>query len=86
MKFNQTYQRESFENFISSTLFGEKYKRDLKSINIDRKTIFFDNEYCFILGKVFLDRDIFVLEIKQKSRKDPRITLTKDAFKIMEDI
>lgn len=86
MKFNQTYQRQSFENLLKSTLFGDKYKKDYKSINIDRKTIFFDEKSCFILWKVFLDRDIYVLEMKQKSKKDPRITLTKDAFKIMENI
>jgi hypothetical protein len=86
MKFNHVYSRETFENLLISKLFLDKYKRDLKSINIDRKTIFFDEKNCFILGKINLDRDIFVLEIKQKSKKDPRITLTKDAFKIMENI
>lgn len=86
MKFNQSYHRESFENLLSSTLFEDAYARDYKSIHIDRKTLFFDEGNCFILGKVHLDKDIFVLEIKQKSKKDPRITLTKDAFKIMENI
>ncbi len=86
MKFNHVYSRETFENLLISKLFLDKYKRDYKSINIDRKTIFFDEKNCFILGKINLDRDIFVIEIKQKSKKDPRITLTKDAFKIMEDI
>ncbi len=86
MKFNQSYNRESFEHLLLSITFDGKYRREYKKINIDRKTIFFDENNCFILWKVHIDKDIFVLEIKQKSKKDPRITLTKDAFKIMEDI
>lgn len=86
MKFNQPYNRDAFENLLFSKVFGEKYKKAFKSLAITRKTMFFDENSCFVLWKVLLDKDIFVLEIKQKSKKDPRITLTKDAFKVMEDL
>lgn len=87
MKFNQSYNRKLFEDFLLSKPFGgDKYRKNYKKIHIDRKTMFFDENNCFMLWKVHLDQDVFVLEIKQKSKKDPRITLTKDAFKIMEDV
>lgn len=86
MKFDHIYNRDSFEKLLSWILFWEKYKKNYKSLNINRKTILFDQQNCFLLWKINLDKDIYVLEIKQKSKNDPRITLTKDAFKIMEDI
>lgn len=88
MIFNTAYKsenRRNFLNFLRVKLFSDNLVENTRPLWIDRQTIFFDKENCFELGKVNLDKDITIFEIKQKSKNDPRITLTRDAFKIMED-
>lgn len=87
MIFNKKYtieNRREFLNFLRIKLFGDKLIEDIRPILIDRKTLFFDENNCFELGKITLDKELSIFEIKQKSKHDPRITLTRDAFKIME--
>ena len=64
----------------------ENHLKAYISINgqIVDSAIFFEESSCFELGKITLDKEISIFEIKQKSKNDPRITLTRDAFKIME--
>lgn len=87
MIFNKAYNlenRRDFLNYLRVKLFGDNLVQNIKPIQIDRKTIFFEESSCFELGKITLDKEISIFEIKQKSKNDPRITLTRDAFKIME--
>lgn len=56
-----------------------------RPLQVNRKTAYFVDNKVYRLGTVELDQEISVLEIQQKSSKDPRITLTKDAFKILDD-
>jgi|GEM_PF-3334620 hypothetical protein len=87
MIFNKAYNlenRRDFLNYLRVKLFGDNLVQNIKPIQIDRKTIFFEESSCFELGKITLDKEISIFEIKQKSKHDPRITLTRDAFKIME--
>jgi hypothetical protein len=49
MKFNTSYNKEIFENFLQSKLFGDKYEKDYKKVPIARQTKFFDDTNCFIL-------------------------------------
>ena len=50
---------------------------------LKQNSIFVEN-WIYKLWTVNLDKEITILEIEQKSSNDPRITLTKDAFKILE--
>lgn len=87
MIFDKAYNlenRRDFLNYLRVKLFQDNLKESIKPIKIDKKTIFFDESSCFELGKITLDKEISIFEIKQKSKNDPRITLTRDAFKIME--
>ena len=88
MIFNKAYNlenRKDFLNYLRVKLFGDNLVEDIKPIQIDRRTIFFEENSCFKLWEINLDKKLSVFEIKQKSKNDPRITLTRDAFKIMED-
>ena len=87
MIFNKAYNlenRRDFLNYLRVKLFGDNLIENIKPIQIDRKTIFFEESSCFELGEITLDKKVSIFEIKQKSKNDPRITLTRDAFKIME--
>ena len=86
MKFNDIYNRQDFINFLKTKFFWEAFLDDYKTLNIERKSYFFEKDNCFQLWKANLDKEIAILEMKQKSKNDPRITLTRDAFKIMWDI
>ncbi|MDD5770419.1 MAG: TaqI-like C-terminal specificity domain-containing protein [Candidatus Gracilibacteria bacterium] len=89
MIFDKAYNlenRRDFLNYLRVKLFQDNLKENIKPISIDRKTIFFEESSCFELGKITLDKEISIFEIKQKSKNDPRITLTRDAFKIMESL
>ena len=67
--------------------FVDALKEDIRPLDISRKTNFFDENHCFSLWEVqFTDWKIALLEIRQRSKNDPRITLTRDAFKVMEDL
>ncbi len=87
MIFNKAYNlenRRDFLNYLRVRLFGDNFDEDIKLIQIDRKTVFFEKDSCFELWKIILDKEVSIFEIKQRSKNDPRITLTRDAFKIME--
>jgi adenine-specific DNA-methyltransferase len=85
MIFSQIYTRASFIPFLYAKLFPT-FKKDERELKLSRKTAYFVENKVFQLWKVQLDdRIVYVLEIEQKSSKDPRITLTKDAFKILDD-
>jgi len=89
MIFDKAYNlenRRDFLNYLRVKLFGDNLIENIKPISIDKKTIFFDESSCFELGKITLDKEISIFEIKQKSKNDPRITLTRDSFKIMEGL
>lgn len=87
--FNSTYTgentRRDFLNFLRVKLFWDALKENIEPLGINRKTNFFEDSECFSLWEIQLDKKVSILEMKQKSKNDPRITLTRDAFKIMED-
>jgi len=87
--FNSAYTgentRRDFLNFLRVKLFSDAMKENIKPLGIGRKTNFFEDSECFSLWEIQLDKKVSILEMKQKSQNDPRITLTRDAFKIMED-
>ncbi len=91
MIFDKKYNKENrkeFLNFLRVKLFEDKLEEYNQAIplQIDKKTVYFEKNDCYELGKVKFDKAITIFEIKQRSKNDPRITLTKDAFKIMDDL
>lgn len=88
MIFNKAYKSEKrveFLTFLRVKLFGDNLTENTRPLWINRQTMFFNKDDCFELWKINLDKDISIFEIKQRSKNDPRITLTRDTFKIMED-
>jgi hypothetical protein len=64
----------------------DKFHETFEQLTPVRKTAFFaDNGIYKIWELQWLEKDFSILEIKQKSKKDPRVTLTKDTFKLMQD-
>ncbi len=85
MIFDQIYTRASFVPFLRTKLFSN-FNIEVRPLELIRKTTYFVEKWVFQLGIVKFDEEkLHILEIEQKSSKDPRITLTKDAFKILDD-
>lgn len=84
MYFDKSYNRQEFLT-IFQTKICPNFVRQERPLQVNRKTAYFVDNKVYRLWTVELDQEISVLEIQQKSSKDPRITLTKDAFKILDD-
>ena len=81
-------KRKELLNFLRMKLFGDNLVENISAVPLKptRKTVFFEKDWIFDLWTVEnLDKKVKILEIKQRSKNDPRITLTRDAFKIMDD-
>ncbi len=76
--------RQDLQDFLS-WLFGDKISYNTVHQAIGNQTLYFDNQQCYELAHIELDKEIAVYEIKQRSINDPRVTLTKDAFKLMQN-
>lgn len=83
MYFDKPYNRTIFLNLLQSKIFPT-FMRKEERLSFWNKTAYFVENWIYRLWTVNLDKEISVLEIEQKSSNDPRITLTKDAFKILE--
>lgn len=89
MQFNQPYNREKFLGFIQTKLCPSFVKK-IESYSFSKKSYYFDDKHIYKLWDFTLKNDeveknITVFEIKQRSVNDPRVTLTKDAFKLLEE-
>ena len=83
MHFNIAYNRTIFLNLLQSKIFPG-FERKEERLGFWNKTAYFVENWIWKLWTINLDKEIAILEIEQKSSNDPRITLTKDAFKILE--
>ncbi len=83
MNFDKPYNRTIFLNLLQSKIFPTFVRKE-ERLSFWNKTAYFVENWIYRLWTVNLDKEISVLEIEQKSSNDPRITLTKDAFKILE--
>ncbi len=86
MDFKKWYNRWEFKTYLRTRLLWDKFHETFEQLTPVRKTAFFaDNGIYKIWELQWLEKDFSILEIKQKSKKDPRVTLTKDTFKLMQD-
>lgn len=83
MYFDKPYNRTIFLNLLQSKMFPNFVRKE-EHLWFWNKTTYFVENWIYKLWTVNLDKEITILEIEQKSSNDPRITLTKDAFKILE--
>jgi len=84
MIFDMDYNRQEFLKILQTKICPD-FVQDIRPLECSRQTKFI-KDGIFQLGTIkFLDYEVSVLEIKQVSWKDPRITLTKDAFKLLHD-
>ena len=84
MIFDMNYNRQEFLRILQTRICPD-FLQDIKPLECSRQTKFI-KDAIFQLGTIkFNDYEVSVLEIKQISWKDPRITLTKDAFKLLHD-
>ena len=83
MYFDKPYKRQEFLNLLQTKMFPT-FTRNEQHLDFWKTTAYFVKDGIYQLWTVDLDQKIYVLEVEQKSSNDPRITLTKDAFKILE--
>ena len=84
MDFAKKYERKDFQKFLENFL-TEKFEKQFLEIPLDN---YFgtDNRYikkAFIIGKDD-DLNLPIYEFIHDSEKDPRVSLTKEAFRIMK--
>ena len=81
--FSKKYNREEFLTFLNTFLpndlvLKEEFYKNQKEINLIKNI-------CR-LGKVKSLKELSILEIEHSSENDPRITLTKEVFKILKNL
>lgn len=86
MFFNSAYDQKDFLKILQTKICPDLVV-DIKSMQFDRQTKYFVKDSIYQLWKIkFSDgTEVVLLEVEQTSINDPRITLTKDAFKILHD-
>jgi len=80
--FNESYNRENYLNFLEDFLLPNDFQ--IEEENVTNDLSFSPNKITEVtyLGKSD-SLDITVYEIKHQSELDPRVTLSREAFKIM---
>ncbi|MFA7298182.1 MAG: TaqI-like C-terminal specificity domain-containing protein [Candidatus Absconditabacterales bacterium] len=86
MFFNASYDRSDFLRILQTKI-CPNFVQEIKPMQFERQTKYFVKDSMYQLGKIKFadDTEVIVMEIQQTSISDPRITLTKDAFKILHD-
>lgn len=84
MIFNKKYNRWDFIKLIRTKIFPN-FVQDIQEIDVVRKTKFAKN-WIFKLWIVELDDiQLDIWEVEQITNNDSRVTLTKEAFKLLND-
>lgn len=80
MNFQDTYKRDDYLSFFRDTLLPDDFDIAVESVPLDFKT----NRITTVnkIGEA-PSLDLPVFEIKHKSENDPRVTLSKEAFRIL---
>jgi type I restriction-modification system DNA methylase subunit len=85
MIFDKIYNRPDFVRLLQTRVFPN-FVIDTKSLSCSRKTKFVENGIVQIGLMRFSDGiEVPVRELEQQSTNDPRISVTKDAFKLLHD-
>ena len=82
MHFNQSYNRDIFNNFLENKLLPEDYETEFKKVSYSKN--FKYTQSVTRLGKS-KELDLLVYEVKHSSVNDARVGLSKEAFRMMAD-
>lgn len=86
MDFQKWYNQSEFKKFLKLNLLKDSFEEINEQLPPVRKTQFFVENEIYKIGEIKgFEKEVSILQIKQKSKNDPRITLTKDTFKLMQD-
>lgn len=87
MYFDKPYNRQQFLTIFQTKICPNFVKQE-RPLQVNRETKYFEKNNVLNLGNVEFDNweTLDVWEIKQISWSDPRVTITRDAFKIMKDL
>jgi hypothetical protein len=80
MDLKANYDRELFINFFTDEFLPEDYIRNEERIDLDFQSKYFKNVY-FLGGCQSLDLNVY--EVIHSSENDARVTLSRDAFKLV---
>lgn len=85
--FNAWFNPHSFKSFLRTSLLWDKFNEyPTPEKLLPWKTQYFVNNEIYRIWDIKdIDKDVSILQIRQKSKNDPRVSLTKDTFKLMQD-
>ncbi len=82
MEFNKAYNRQEFVNFLQNNFLPEDFIPTTESVVFNTK-MRYTTEAVKLGSSALLD--LVVYEIKHKSKNDARVSLSKEAFRILAD-
>ena len=82
MKFDKAYNREVFLQFLEVNFLPTDFKTETTNIDIQTETTY--SKSVVKLG-VCKSLDLVVYEIKHSGKNDPRVGLSKEAFRLLAD-
>ncbi len=82
---NSAYNREEWIDFLQARFLPNDFKLKKQSINIDFKSKYIKPQAYWIGDCSSLD-DLAVIEISHTSENDPRIGVSRDAFRLMAEL
>lgn len=82
MEFNKAYNRQEFINFLQNSFLPEDFLPTIEPVSFHTKLIY--STQAVKLGTSD-ELDLVVYEIRHNSRNDARISLSKEAFRMLAD-
>ncbi|NLI64356.1 MAG: restriction endonuclease subunit M [Bacteroidales bacterium] len=82
MNFSKTYKRQDFLSFLKSSFLPEDFDEETLTIPLHTQTTY--TQSVTKIG-VCKSLDLVVYEIKHNSENDARVTLSKEAFRLLSD-
>ncbi|MCU0287142.1 MAG: hypothetical protein MUF15_12205 [Acidobacteria bacterium] len=82
MDFNNTYNRDDWKQFFQNKFLPEDYQPQLEPVELLINTKYI--KQLTILGE-HRPWGLMVYEIQHESDNDPRVSLTKETFRIMKE-
>ena len=82
MNFKEPYSKDDYLTFFQDKFLPDDFSIDEEKISLDFKTNHIN--HVTLLGKVS-SLDLSVYEVSHTSENDPRVSLSKDIFKVMRD-
>ena len=82
MEFNEAYNRQDFVGFLKNSFLPEDFVQTEENVTFTTKTTY--STKAVKLGSC-KSLDLVVYEIRHKSKNDARVSLSKEAFRLLAD-